>query len=70
VVLELQLTEEAESAAGAGAFLPVDLVCTVCGYGAVARAAPLSCPMCRNETWEPAAWRPFAAWLDREGASA
>jgi rubrerythrin len=68
VVVELQLSKDATAPVDARAFLPVELVCTVCGYGAVARRAPLSCPMCRSDAWEPAAWRPFTARYDLEGA--
>jgi rubrerythrin len=64
VVVELQVREDVEAAVVTRVFLPVDLVCTVCGYGAVARRGPLSCPMCRSDSWEPAAWRPFTARLD------
>jgi hypothetical protein len=44
--------------------LPVDLVCSSCGYGVAAPHVPGSCPMCRNDVWEPAAWQPFAARLE------
>ena len=44
--------------------LPVDLVCTECGYGVAAPRVPDSCPMCQNDAWEPAAWRPFAAQFE------
>jgi rubrerythrin len=67
VVLELIPRQTADPAANALSSLPVDLICTVCGYGAVARRAPVSCPMCRNDEWEPAAWRPFTGWHDEEG---
>jgi hypothetical protein len=36
-----------------------DVRCAGCGYGAVVRTLPEACPMCRGETWEPSAWRPF-----------
>jgi hypothetical protein len=36
-----------------------DYRCAVCGYGAVARAAPSHCPMCHSAAWELAPWRPF-----------
>ena len=59
-MIELSITDEAQADSALTAFLPVDLVCTVCGYGVAARRIPPSCPMCRNEQWEPAAWQPFA----------
>jgi rubrerythrin len=27
--------------------------CADCGYGAVVRALPEACPMCRGSRWEP-----------------
>jgi hypothetical protein len=33
--------------------------CSNCGYGAVLRADPPPCPMCRETAWEQDAWRPF-----------
>ena len=44
--------------------LPVDLVCSACGYGVAAPHVPGSCPMCRSDAWVPAAWQPFAARLE------
>ena len=66
-MLELQPREMAEAPVGARSLLPVDLICTVCGYGAAARRAPVLCPMCRNDAWEPAPWRPFTGWHDDAG---
>jgi hypothetical protein len=45
--------------------------CAQCGYGAVLRALPLECPMCRQSSWEPDTWRPFGHLRDvwnRDGA--
>jgi hypothetical protein len=33
--------------------------CRNCGYGAVVRALPEACPMCRSSAWEPEVRRPF-----------
>jgi hypothetical protein len=33
--------------------------CPGCGYGAVVRALPEACPMCRGSRWEPDPRRPF-----------
>ena len=30
----------------------LELRCSGCGYGAVASAPPLCCPMCGNDVWE------------------
>jgi rubrerythrin len=40
--------------------LPMNLRCSDCGYGAVARTLPPLCPMCRGSSWEFAEWRPFS----------
>jgi rubrerythrin len=35
--------------------------CDECGYGIVVGGAlPPACPMCRAESWEAVAWRPFS----------
>jgi rubrerythrin len=39
---------------------PMNLRCSDCGYGAVARTLPPLCPMCRGSSWEFAEWRPFS----------
>src|SRR5581483_571394 len=48
VMLELQSREIVEAPADAGSSLPVDLICTVCGYGAITRRSAVLCPMCGN----------------------
>jgi len=63
-MLELQSREIVEAPADAGSSLPVELICTVCGYGAVTRRSAVLCPMCGNDAWEPAPWRPFTGWHD------
>ena len=30
---------------------PIDLVCSVCGYGVSTRSVPLRCPMCGSFAW-------------------
>jgi hypothetical protein len=39
--------------------------CMGCGYGVtVYRELPV-CPMCRGESWERVAWRPYSRGLSR-----
>jgi hypothetical protein len=38
--------------------------CADCGYGAVARALPDQCPVCRASSWEPDTWHPFGHLRD------
>lgn len=37
----------------------LDLRCLGCGYGAVS-AELIRCPMCGDEAWDFAEWRPFS----------
>jgi rubrerythrin len=56
VVAEGSPAENSPRAAGS----PMNLRCSDCGYGAVARALPPQCPMCQGSSWEFAEWRPFS----------
>ncbi len=57
-------SEEADLAgtvprARAGGRAKGEFRCSECGYGVVVSGSLPICPMCRGETWEQAAWRPF-----------
>jgi rubrerythrin len=50
---------------GTGAQAKGQFRCADCGYGVTVRSALPVCPMCGGESWERAAWSPFArtaAW--------
>ena len=38
--------------------------CATCGYGITLHASLPTCPMCGGESWEQAAWSPFARSLE------
>ncbi len=38
-----------------------ELLCTACGYRAVAKATPAQCPMCAGTAWDFVDWRPFSS---------
>jgi len=42
--------------------------CASCGYGITLHAPLPNCPMCKGETWEQAAWTPFARSLELASA--
>jgi hypothetical protein len=39
----------------------LELVCTGCGYGAIAKMFPTRCPMCGGLDWDFADWRSFSS---------
>jgi rubrerythrin len=63
-MIDLIAPDDAPSAAAPTAALPVDFLCSVCGYGVAVRRVPPACPMCRSEAWVPTVWRPFATQLE------
>jgi rubrerythrin len=39
--------------------------CSECGYGAIVQHQLPTCPMCRSQVWEQAAWSPFTRTTTR-----
>jgi len=57
----LPIPEPAEPAEPLGNNLGrVELRCTGCGYGAIAKTMPAQCPMCASTIWDFTVWRPFS----------
>jgi hypothetical protein len=39
----------------------IDYVCAGCGYGVAVSNPPSVCPMCHENHWDRAGWRPFTS---------